>query len=56
MSKKKLAVILCAIMAAAAAAFGIWYFLGNSGKDSKDRVYVQKVSTVIGNGTGAQNR
>ncbi len=56
MSKKKLGVILCAILAAAAAAFGIWYFLGNKGKDSNDRVYVQKVSAIMGSVTGAQNR
>lgn len=56
MSKKKLGVILCAILAAAAAAYGIWYFLGNSGRDSKDRVYVQKVSSIMGNASGALNR
>lgn len=56
MSKKKLGVILCAILAAAAAAYGIWYFLGNSGKDSKDRVYVEKVSVIMGIGAGVQNR
>ena len=56
MSRKKLGVILCAILAAAAAAYGIWYFLGNSGKDSKDRVYVEKVSVIMGIGAGVQNR
>lgn len=56
MSRKKLAVILCAILVAAAAAVGIWYVLGSDGKDSKDRVYVEKVSVIMGNVTGAQNR
>ena len=56
MGKKKVAVILGAIALAAAAAGGIWYFLGNNGKDSNDRVYVQKVSTIMGTASGAQNR
>lgn len=56
MGKKKAAIIVGAIAIAAAAAVGIWYFLGNGGKDSKDRVYVQKVSTIMGTATGVQNR
>lgn len=56
MSKKKAGIIFIAILAAAAAAFGIWYFMGNSGRDSKDRVYVQKVSVIMGSATGVQNR
>lgn len=56
MGKKKAAIVLGAIVVAAAAAAGIWYFWGNGGKDSKDRVYVEKVSSVTGNLMGAQNR
>lgn len=56
MSKKRTAIILGAILVAAAAAVGIWYFLGNDGKDSKDRVFVEKVSNVIRNATGVSNR
>ncbi len=56
MGKKKIAVILGAIALAAAAAGVIWYFLGNNGKDSSDRVYVQKVSSIMGTASGAQNR
>lgn len=56
MGKKKIAVILGAIALAAVAACGIWYFMGNGGKDSKDRVYVQKVSSITGIASGAQNR
>lgn len=56
MSKKKVAVIIGAVVVAAAAAAGIWYYAGNGVKDSKDRVYVEKVSKIMGNGTGAQNR
>ena len=56
MGKKKAGIILGAIALAAAAAVGIWYFLGNGGKDSNDRVYVQKVSAIMGTATGVQNR
>lgn len=56
MGKKKAAIVFGAIAVAAAAAAGIWYFWGNGGKDSKDRVYVEKVSSVTGNLMGAQNR
>ena len=56
MGKKKIGIILGAIAVAAAAAIGIWYFLGNNGKDSKDRVYVEKVSSIMGKLMGAQNR
>lgn len=56
MNKKKAGIIFIAILAAAAAAFGIWYFLGNGGRDSNDRVYVQKVSAIMGSATGIQNR
>ena len=56
MGKKKAAIVLGAIAVAAAAAAGIWYFWGNGGKDSKDRVYMEKVSSVTGNLMGAQNR
>ena len=56
MSGKKIGVIFGAILVAAAAAAGIWYFYGNGGRDSKDRVYVEKVSVVTGSITGVQNR
>lgn len=56
MGKKKIGIILGAIAVAAVSAAGIWYFLGNQGRDSNDRVYVEKVSAVMGNVTGAQNR
>lgn len=56
MGKKKAGVVCLAILAAAGAAGGIWYFLENDGKDSNDRVYVEKVSAVMGNATGVQNR
>ncbi len=56
MGKKKAGIILGAVLLAAAAAGGIWYFWGNGGKDSNDRVYVEKVSVVMGTATGAQNR
>ena len=46
MGKKKAGVVCLAILAAAGAAGGIWYFLENDGKDSNDRVYVEKVSAV----------
>ena len=56
MGKKKAGVILIFMLVAAAAAGGIWYFLENGGRDSNDRVYVQKVSVIMGGATGAQNR
>lgn len=57
MSKKKVIIIVgtaAVIVAAAAAAF--WKFGGNGGHDSKDRVYVEKVSSIMGNSAGMQNR
>lgn len=57
MSKKKVIIIVgtaAVIVAAAAAAF--WKFKGNGGHDSKDRVYVEKVSSIMGNSAGMQNR
>lgn len=56
MNKKKTAIILGAVLVAAVAAAGIWYFFKDGGKDSKDRVFVEKVSNVIRNATGVQNR
>lgn len=55
-NKKKYAVVLGAVVFAAIAAVCIWYFIGNGGRDSKDRVYVEKVSTIMNTVTGAQNR
>lgn len=56
MSKKKFAIIFGAIVIAAVAAAVIWYFFGDGRHDSKDRVYVEKVSVIMGTATGAQNR
>lgn len=56
MSKKKIAIIIGTVAVAAAAAVGVWYFASHLGKDSNDRVYVEKVSTIMGSATGAQNR
>lgn len=55
MSKKKIGTIFL-VMVAAVTAVGIWYFQKNDGKDSNDRVYVEKVSVITGKATGAQNR
>lgn len=57
MSKKKVGIIIGAVVViAAAAAVAVWKFGGNMGHDSKDRVYVEKVSTIMGNASGMQNR
>lgn len=56
MGKKKVGVVFLVILVAAAAAVGIWYYLNNGGRDSNDRVYVQKVSMIMGGATGVQNR
>ena len=56
MGKKKAGVILFVILIAAVAAIGIWYYFDNDGKDSNDRVYVEKVSVIMGGATGIQNR
>lgn len=56
MNKKKFGVILAAVLFAALVAVVIWYIWGNGTRDGNDRVYVEKVSTVMGNMTGAQNR
>ena len=54
MNKKKFAIIFGAIVVAAVAAAVIWYFFGDGRHDSKDRVYVEKVSVIMGTATGAQ--
>lgn len=57
MSKKKVGIIIGAVVVvAAAAAVAVWKFGGNAGHDSNDRVYVEKVSTIMGNAAGMQNR
>lgn len=56
MSKKKIGVVFGAVIFAAIVAVGIWYFFGGAGRDSNDRVYVEKVSVIMGTATGAQNR
>ena len=48
MSKKKVGIIIGTVaVIAAAAAVAVWKFGGNMGHDSKDRVYVEKVSSII---------
>lgn len=56
MSKKKFGVIFAAVLFAALVAVLIWYVWGNGKRDGADRVYVEKVSAVMGNMNGAQNR
>ncbi|MCM1258659.1 MAG: efflux RND transporter periplasmic adaptor subunit [Roseburia sp.] len=57
MSKKKVGIIIgAAVVIAAAASVAVWKFGGNAGHDSKDRVYVEKVSSIMGNAAGMQNR
>lgn len=57
MSKKKVIIIVGTVaVIAAAAAVAVWKFGGNMGHDSKDRVYVEKVSSIMGNSAGMQNR
>lgn len=56
MGKKKAAIVLGALAVAAAAAAGVWYYTQNMAKDSDDRVYVEKVSSIMGTATGALNR
>ncbi|MBO5371950.1 MAG: efflux RND transporter periplasmic adaptor subunit [Lachnospiraceae bacterium] len=56
MSKKKVGMFLGAVLLVAATAAGIWYYTENVMKDSKDRVYVEKVSTIMGSATGVWNR
>lgn len=57
MSRKKIGVIIGVIViAAGAAAAAVWKFGGNFGHDSKDRVYVEKVSAIMGRNAGMQNR
>ena len=48
MNKKKFAIIFGAIVVAAVAAAVIWYFFGDGRHDSNDRVYVEKVSVIMG--------
>ncbi|MDE6905847.1 MAG: efflux RND transporter periplasmic adaptor subunit [Lachnospiraceae bacterium] len=57
MSKKKVGIIIGTVaVIAAAAAVAVWKFGGNMGHDSKDRVYVEKVSAIMGSSAGMQNR
>ena len=57
MSKKKVGIIIGTVaVIAAAAAVAVWKFGGNMGHDSKDRVYVEKVSSIMGSSAGMQNR
>ena len=50
MSKKKVGIIIGTV------AVAVWKFGGNMGHDSKDRVYVEKVSSIMGSSAGMQNR
>ncbi len=54
MSKKKVGIIIGTV--AVIAAVAVWKFGGNMGHDSKDRVYVEKVSSIMGSSAGMQNR
>ncbi len=56
MSKKKVGIIIGTVAVIAAAAVAVWKFGGNMGHDSKDRVYVEKVSSIMGSSAGMQNR
>lgn len=56
MNKKKAGVIAGIVVLAAAVAAGVWYYKKNDGKDKNDKVYVQKVSAIMGTATGVQNR
>lgn len=58
MSKKKAGIISAIVIVVIAVAGGIWYILmgGGSGGSSDDKVYVETVSTLNGENSGAQNR
>ena len=59
MSKKKVGIIIGVVAAVAAVSVGGLYFSGRLGGgvgDSSDKVYVQTVSTVMQQNTGAGNR
>ena len=58
MNKKKAGIIIAVvIMIVAAAGGGAWYLLkGNNNGNSADKVFVEKVSSIINSGSGAQNR
>lgn len=57
MSKKKVGIIIgVVVVIAAAASVAVWKFGGTAGHDSNDRVYVEKVSSIMGNAAGMQNR
>lgn len=55
MNRKKTAIILGTVIVIAAAVAGIWYYTKNFMHDSKDRVYVQKVSEIMQMDTGVEN-
>lgn len=56
MSKKNVFITIGVVAVIAAAAATAWYFYGNVKKSSDDKVYVEKVSTIMGLATGNQNR
>lgn len=56
MGKKKVFIVTGIVILVAAAVAGAWYYLGQGKKDSNDKVYVEKVSTIMGMTTGEQNR
>lgn len=59
MSKKKVGIIITAVVVGVAAiGGGLWYFLrGNgAGRSSADKVYVEKVSSLLPGNSGMQNR
>lgn len=59
MSKKKVGIIIGAVVLVAAVAAGGLYFsgvLGKGGGSSSDKVYVETVSTIMGSGISGNNR
>jgi len=57
MSKKKVGIIVGTVVVVAAVAAAAWWkFGGNIVHDSNDRVYVQRVSAIMGTNAGMQNR
>ena len=59
MSKKKIGIIVAiVVLVVAAAAGGLWFLLGRgvTKAGNGDKVYVEKVSSMMNQGNGVQNR
>lgn len=58
MSKKKVGIVIGVVAVAAVVVGGLYFsgVIGGKGGSSADKVYVEKVSTVMNQGTGANNR